>query len=172
LTSVSFDTAADRIQVYTYAWWCNLIIATFLIFLSILVLAPSSRRWLFESAAHRVSEKQDGQEAHRIVEQRTKNEWGPAAVEDSATRWAEGVQGAISSMSTGQKPPQEKTAREGIKKGIDDKLQEDLDEQGEAGQGDSKDEKRGKTELAARLYGQPAMRVAAGLADKWERLEK
>jgi len=163
---------AEDTQIYSYAWWCNLIIATFLIFLSILVLAPSSRRWLFESAAHRVSDKRDGEEAEKIVAQRTKNEWGPAAVEDSATQWAQGVQEAITSMSTGQKPPQEKSAREGIKKAFDEKLEEDLDEQEESGNGDSKDDKRKRRELAARLYGQPAMRVVAGLADKWERLEQ
>lgn len=93
-------------------------------------------------------------------------------MEDSATQWAQGVQEAITSMSTGQKPPQEKSAREGIKKAFDGKLEEDLDEQEESGNGDFKDEKRNKKELAARLYGQPAMRVVAGLADKWERLEQ
>jgi hypothetical protein len=159
-------------QIYSYAWWCDLIIATFLSFISILVLLPSSRRWFFETAAHRISGNKDGKDAQRIVSERTENLWGPAAVESSATEWAEGVQSVISSMAAGQKPPQEKTAREGMKQAFDDKLKEDVEEQDMAGKKDEKEDKRNRKELAIRLYGQPAMRVVAGIADKWERLEK
>lgn len=149
-----------------------MIIATFLSFLSILVLVPASRRWFFETAAHRISNNKDGKDAERIVSERTDNIWGPAAVESSATRWAEGVQDAISSMAAGQKPPQEKSAREGLKSAFDDKLKDDLENQDMADRKDAKDDKRNRKELAIRLYGQPAMRVVAGIADKWERLEQ
>jgi len=100
------------------------------------------------------------------------NIWGPAAVESSATKWAESVQDVVSSMAAGQKPSQEKTAREGIKEAFDDKLKEDVEAQDTAGQKDPKDDKRNRRDLAIRLYGQPAMRVVAGIADKWERLEQ
>ena len=93
-------------------------------------------------------------------------------MESSATRWAEGVQDAVSSLAAGQKPSQEKSAREGAKQAFDDKLKEDLEAQDTADRKDPKDDKRNRKELAIRLYGQPAMRVVAGIADKWERLEK
>jgi hypothetical protein len=75
-------------------------------------------------------------------------------------------------MAAGQKPPQEQSAREGLKNAFDDKLKEDLENQDIADRKDAKDDKRNRKELAIRLYGQPAMRVVAGIADKWERLEQ
>jgi hypothetical protein len=67
---------------------------------------------------------------------------------------------------------QEKEARKSVNAALEDKIQDDLDDQDEAGQGDPKDKERTKKDLAVRLYAQPAMRVVAGLADKWERLEQ
>jgi len=119
-----------------------------------------------------MSDNKDGKDAQEIVSERTDNIWGPAAVESSATRWAEGVQDAVSSLAAGQKPPQEKAVREGAKEAFDDKLKEDLEAQDTADRKDPKDDKRNRKELAIKLYGQPAMRVVAGIADKWERLEK
>jgi hypothetical protein len=119
-----------------------------------------------------MSDNKGGKDAQKIVSERTDNIWGPAAVESSATRWAEGVQDAVSSLAAGQKPPQEKSVREGAKQAFDDKLKEDLEEQDTADRKDPKDDKRNRRELAIKLYGQPAMRVVAGIADKWERLEK
>lgn len=119
-----------------------------------------------------MSDNKDGKDAQEIVSERTDNIWGPAAVESSATRWAEGVQDAVSSLAAGQKPPQEKAVREGAKEAFDDKLKEDLEAQDTADRKDTKDDKRNRKELAIKLYGQPAMRVVAGIADKWERLEK
>jgi len=119
-----------------------------------------------------MSDNKDGKDAQKIVTERTDNIWGPAAVESSATRWAEGVQDAVSSLAAGQKPSQEKSVRDGAKKAFDDKLKEDLEAQDSADRKDPKDDKRNRRELAIKLYGQPTMRVIAGIADKWERLEK
>jgi hypothetical protein len=75
-------------------------------------------------------------------------------------------------MAAGKEPKQEESLRETAKEAVDSKLEEDVGEQEEAGKKDKLDDKRNRRELAIRLYGQPAMRVIAGIADKWERFEQ
>jgi hypothetical protein len=148
-----------------------MIIPTILVFISILVLIPSSRRFFFESAAHRIV-KQDGRAVEKIVNARAQDPWGPAATEESATHWAEGVQDVITSLSAGHTTKEEKSARKTVKAKFDSKLDEDKDKLKDADQGDEKDDDRNRKDLAVRMYAQPTMRVVAGLADKWERMEQ
>jgi hypothetical protein len=149
-----------------------MIIPSILVFVSILVLIPSSRRFFFERAAHRVTKETDGKAVHQLVEERAENPWGPAAVEASATHWAEGVQDVVTSLSAGHTTKEEKSARKAVKAKFDEKLDQDKEKLHEADQGDEKDDERNRKELALKMYAQPAMRVVAGLADKWERMEQ
>lgn len=162
---------AECPQIYTYAWWCEMIIPAILVSVSILVLIPSSRRFFFESAAHR-RVRQDGKAVQKIVDERAQDPWGPAATEESATHWAEGVQDLVTSLAAGQTTKEEKDARQTVKTNFDEKLDEDKGKLKDAGQGDEKDDDRSRKDLAVRMYAQPTMRVVAGIADKWERMEQ
>lgn len=159
-------------QLYSYAWWLDAIIPSLITFASILVLIPSSRRFFFQTAAHRVSTKRDGETAINIVKERTESAWGPAATEASATRWAESVQDVAQSMATAGSTDEEKKIKDGLKEQVEKGANDDLEKMKSAGQEDPKDEDRSTRELVLKMYAQPGMRVISGLADKLERLDQ
>lgn len=98
--------------------------------------------------------------------------WGPAASEDKAADWADIV---IDLMKATALPKE--TTNEGVQevkdtadREINGVMVKDMKKRGETGEKETKE--KSKKELAIDLYGQPAMRVVAGLADKWERIAK
>ena len=161
-----------ELQVYSYAWWCELIITTFLTFLSILVLIPSSRTFFFQTAAHRITSRRDGETVEGLVKDRTKSTWGPAATEQSATKWAESVQSVAQSMTKAGTPDEEQNIKNDLEEKIEKGARKDLDKMESAGQKDPEDEERSKRELVIRMYAQPGMKVLSGMADKWERFDQ
>lgn len=142
-------------------------------FISILVLFPRSRRFFFERPVYRSDAGSGGGAVEAKVRSRTDSAWGPAATEASATQWAASVQDVVHSMSTGKtQPEEEKSMKMDVKEQAEEKADEELDALKAAGQADPEDEKRSRRELVTRMYAQPSMRILAGLADKWERMDQ
>lgn len=136
------------------------------------MLVPSSRTFFFQIAAHRTISARDGKAVESLVKERTESTWGPAATENSATRWADSVQNVVQSMATAGTVDEEKDIKEGLKEQIEKGAENDLEKMKSAGQDDSEDDDRSKRELAIRMYAQPGMKVISGLADKWERFDQ
>lgn len=137
-----------------------------------MVLIPSSRKFFFQTAAHRITSKRDGETVEGLVKERTESTWGPAATEQSATKWAESVQGVAQSMATAGTTSEEKDIKEGLEEQIEKGAKKDQEKMKSAGQEDPDDKDRSKKELVIRMYAQPGMRVLSGLADKWERFDQ
>lgn len=75
-------------------------------------------------------------------------------------------------MSAGKTPEEEKSIKSEVKEGVEEGADKELEALKDAGRADPEDDNRTRRELVTRMYAQPSMRVLAGLADKWERMEQ
>jgi hypothetical protein len=157
--------------VYAYAWWCNLILTTLLVFLSILIFSRSSRRFFFERPV--LTHRMDAEDISRLAEERTADPWGPSASESKATAWSQHVQDALLSVTGSSQGDKEATEiAQDAQEGVEEHLQADMKKREDAGDIEKGDAEMSRKDKAIKLYAQPAMRVISGLADKWERVAK
>ncbi|WVR09709.1 hypothetical protein IAU60_006785 [Kwoniella sp. DSM 27419] len=146
LTVSDTERCIADLQVYSLAWCCNLITATLLVFLMIMVLRPDARRYCFANRA------QDD----------------AASSEKAAANWADTMEEVITSMTM----PGRSGAVHDVESQLTDKvqavLQEDMEKKDSVGDLEGLKDR----DKAIELYARPAMRIIGGLADKWERVAK
>jgi hypothetical protein len=154
---------------------CDMIITTFLLFLSLLVLSPSSRRFCFDPPLIVRHPKPSVDKPDKLApapSSHRPDRWGPAASEDKARAWAETVMDIVKAAATPYSASNEGTQelQEKVSGEVNGVMVRDVNKRGGEGIEDAKE--KSKKALAMDLYGQPAMRVIGGLADKWERVAK
>ena len=132
-------------QVYSFAWGSDLIISTFLFFISTVILSPSFRDFCFHTP-------------------NSHDSTGPAATQGEATQWAKSLQDMVTSAGGQGGKVSEMVAEE-----VNGVLVRDMKRKKEIGE---LDEDSTKKDVAVELYGKPAMRIIGGLADKYERIAK
>ncbi|ORY28959.1 hypothetical protein BCR39DRAFT_533329 [Naematelia encephala] len=159
------------LAVYSYAWYCNLIITTLLLFLSILILFPKARRFCFGASVrpHHPIHSLDDNYTTKVAASRARDEWSPAATEFKATNWAQSISDTLVSVSSPKSSDQMESVTQGIQTTVDEQLGRDMRKKEIAGATMPGDAELSRKDKAVSMYAQPGMRVVAGMADKWER---
>lgn len=152
--------------MYTLAWSYDLIITTFLLFLSTLVLFPPARYICFRTPTISTPTS-----TAYLDNPANETSTGPAATETKAADWAGSIQDMFTSIATpsgggkgGGKAGElvHEQVNGVMVKGMDARKDMEGEQEG----------KVDKKDVAMEIYGKPAMKVVGGLADKWERTAK
>ncbi|KAK4687961.1 hypothetical protein P7C73_g2149, partial [Tremellales sp. Uapishka_1] len=144
--------------VYSIAFYYNHISTAVLLFFSVLVLVPSSRRFCFASPQKipSASSPEAQGEPRRYADTETK-----------ASNWAEEMQDLFTSFaSPGSVGSGGKVGDMDVSEEVNGVMVRDMERRGDSDSAEGKSKK----EMAMELYGKPSMKIIGGLADKWERV--
>jgi len=163
------ETLRLVIQIYCLAWNYNLIITSFLLFLSTLILAPATRELCFRAPQHN---KEGIDSCSKLTDHGDEAGVGPAATEAAANQWVKSMQGLLKSIAspTGGGEGADKIGKL-VSEEVNGVMVQDMRRE-QALDGGNEDEPVDKKALTIEQYGKPAMRIIGGLADKWERIAK
>lgn len=160
--------------MYAAAWWYNVICTTLVLFATALVVFPAFRRYAFDPPRQTLHlpptpANHDRPVTTTIPAPSPIDPNNPSSSENQAVQWAETVQSVLTSLFSPTSTSGDETVTRTVKEVVNGVIVNDMQRKRER-QEDDVEEK--KTDLAIRLYGQPAMRIIGGLADKWERAAK